>query len=374
MRRGSIQATLVACCALCLLVAPAAGAPVAETGGLDASEHASTTPDGSVCDAVNESGTVAVATMAGTDEPVVDDRALYAGTELTVQLCDAEGVVTPYGTDGAWSLADGDGYEILRTTNSNVTIRLTAEYGRLAVADQVRPTEKTDTGPVLTEPSANTVRPFDADARLYLTSADAVDSYRERESAFRTATNETAAATDRLETVTAAVESGRLTDARASNATETLRTLANATNATATAGDAYRTYLFGVATRSPTPGVAVDAIETSRERENGTRSAAATAVDEYESALDARANTLQSRIRSNVLLGLVGGLVLGLVLGGVVPWLAASSTVGRIRVDSSTEYSRKAQWLPAGVGVLVLLVTVGALAATGGLSILGVIL
>jgi Mg/Co/Ni transporter MgtE len=112
----------------------------------------------------------------------------------------------------------------------------------------------------------------------------------------------------------------------------------------------------------------------SRTEERSAERAANDAMEGYESALDERATDARSTVRTNLLVGLLGGLLVGAVLGGVVPYVAASSTAGRIRVDSSAEYSRKAQWLPVGVGVLVLLATVGLLAATGGLSILTVIL
>ncbi|WP_440989659.1 hypothetical protein [Haloarchaeobius baliensis] len=369
MTGSASRTALVVLCALCLFAVPVAG------GG--AAGQPSSTPgptDVAVCDSVEGSDTVAVATMAGSEEPLGDDRALYAGTELTIRLCDAEGVVTPYGENGAWSLADGDGYEILNTTDSSATLRLTEGYGQLAVADRVRPTGKADRGPTFTEPSPTVVDPAFVDGTLFLPTPDGVGTYEEREDGFRTALNDTRTASDRLASLATAVNDGGLTEARAANATETLRALASATNATDRSGDAYRSYLFGVAGESPTPGVAVDAIDASREEERTADSNANEAMASYGSALDSRAADARSTVQTNLLVGLVAGLLVGVVLGGVVPYVAASSTEGRIRVDSSTEYSRKAQWLPVGVGVLVLLATVGVLAATGGLSILQVIL
>jgi hypothetical protein len=369
MNRRALRTTLVALCAVWLVAAPVAGGVVTAQPGATAEPT-----DLAVCDSVEASGTVAVATVAGSEEPIRDDRALYAGTVLTIRLCDADGVVTPYGENGAWFLAVGDGYEIRNTTDRGVTIRLTEGYGQLAVAAQVRPAEKTDTGPTFTEPSPNVVQPAFAEGTLFLPTADTVGTYGEHEDSYRTALNETAATTDRLESLSTAVNETGLTEARVTNATETLRTLASATNATDRTGGEYRSHLFRVAGESPTPGVAVDAIDASRERERTVEQDAAGAVRSYESALDARATDARSTVRTNLLVGLVGGLLVGVVLGGVVPYVAASSTEGRIRVDSSAEYSRKAQWLPVGVGVLVLLATVGLLAATGGLSILTVIL
>jgi hypothetical protein len=369
MNGRALRTTLVALCAVCLVAAPVAG------GGVAAQPAASTdAPDVAVCDSVETSGTVAVATVAGSEEPIRDDRALYAGTVLTIRLCDADGPVTPYGENGAWFLAAGDGYEIQNTTDRGVTIRLTDGYGQVAVPAQVRPAEKTDTGPTFTEPSPNVVRPAFGDGTLFLPTADDVGTYDEREDGFRAALNETATAADRLESLSAAVNDSGLTAARATNATETLRALATATNATDRTGGEYRSYLFRVAGESPTPGVAVAAIDVSRTEERSAETAANEAMEGYESALDERATDARSTVRTNLLVGLLGGLLVGAVLGGVVPYVAASSTAGRIRVDSSAEYSRKAQWLPVGVGVLVLLATVGLLAATGGLSILTVIL
>lgn len=369
MSGNALRTTLVALCACCLFVAPVAG------GGVAAESPAQPGPtDVAVCDAVETSETVAVASFAGDEEPIRDDRALYAGTVLTIRLCDGDGVVTPYGENGAWFLADGDGYEIRNTTDSSVTIRLTEGYGQLAVADRVRPTEKTDTAPTFTEPAPNVVEPAFGEGTLFLRDDDAVGSYGEHEASFRTALNQTGDATARLESLTTAVESGGLTEARASNATETLRALSSATNATDRAGSEYRSFLFRTAGESPTPGVAVDAIDDSRQTESTVEADAGAAVAEYESVLQTRASGARSTIRTNLLVGLLGGLLVGVVLGGVVPYAAASRTEGRIRVDSSTEYSRKAQWLPVAAGVLVLLATVGLLAATGGLSILQVIL
>jgi len=369
MNRRALRTTLVALCAVWLVAAPLAGGGVAAQPGATAGPG-----DVAVCDSVDASDPVAVATVAGSDEPIRDDSALYAGTVLTIRLCDADGVVTPYGENGAWSIADGDGYEIQNRTDSSVTIRLTEDYGQLAVAGQLRPAGKTDTGPTFTEPTPNVVEPAFGDGTLFLPTADAVGTYGEREASYRTALNETTAATDRLESLSAAVNGSGLTDARATNATETLRALAAATNATDRTAAEYRSYLFQVAAESPTPGVAVDAIDASREREGTVEQDADGAVASYESALDARASDARSTMRTNLLVGLIGGLLVGVVLGGVVPYAAASRTEGRIRVDSSAEYSRKAQWLPVGVGVLVLLATVGLLVATDGLSILTVIL
>ncbi|WP_256301399.1 hypothetical protein [Haloarchaeobius salinus] len=366
---GALRTTLVALCAVWLFAAPVAG------GGVAA--QAATTPgpaDVAACDSVEATDPVAVATLAGSEEPIRDDRALYAGTVLTIRLCDADGVVTPYGENGAWYFADGDAYELQNRTDSSVTIRLTEGYGQLQVAAQVRPAGKTETGPAFTEPSPNIVQPAFTEGTLFLPTADAVGTYGEREADFRGSLNETTAAADRLESLSTAVNESGLTDARATNATETLRTLASAANATDRAGSEYRSYLFGVADESPTPGVAVGAIDASREEERSAAADANEAKASYESALDSRAAAARSTVRTNLLVGLVGGLLVGVVLGGIVPYVAASSTEGRIRVDSSAEYSRKAQWLPVGVGVLVLLATVGLLAATGGRSILQVIL
>ncbi|MFC4407781.1 hypothetical protein [Haloarchaeobius iranensis] len=369
MNGRALRTTLVVLCAVWLVAAPFAG------GGVAAQAAATgDSADVAVCDSVESSGTVAVATVPGSDEPLRDDRALYAGTRLTIRLCDADGVVTPYGESGAWFLAAWDGYEIQNTTDSSVTIRLTEGYGQLTVASQVRPTGKAETGPTVTEPTPNVVQPAFGDGTLFVPTADAVGTYGEHEASYRTALNETAATTDRLESLSSAVNGSGLTDTRATNATETLRALAAATNATDRTGGEYRSYLFRVAAESPTPGVAVDAIDASREREDTVEQDAAGAVESYESALDARASDARSTVKTNLLVGLVGGLLVGVVLGGVVPYVAASSTEGRIRVDSSAEYSRKAQWLPVGVGVLVLLATVGLLVATDGLSILTVIL
>ncbi|MFD1645831.1 hypothetical protein [Haloarchaeobius litoreus] len=367
MNGTALRTTFVALCAVLLFAAPVTGSGV--------TAHPQPGPtDVAVCDSVEASDTVAVATVAGGEAPIRDDRAMYAGTVLTIRLCDADGVVTPYGENGAWVLTDGDGYEILNTTDSGATIRLTEGYGQLALADRVRPTEKTDTGPTFTEPSPNVVQPAFAEGTLFLPTADDVEVYDEHEASFRTALNETAAASDRLESLATTVNDSGLTGARAANATETLRTLASATNATASEGDDYRSSLFRMAGESPTPGVAVDAIDASRDEERTAETNANEAMASYESALDSRADAARSTVQRNLLIGLVGGLLVGVVLGGVVPYVAASNTEGRIRVDSSAEYSRKAQWLPVGVGVLVLLATVGVLAAASGGSILQVIL
>jgi plasmid stabilization system protein ParE len=363
--------------------APAGTSPdavAAAESGTAASHDAAGTPTATstsgvvaACDAVETDGNVVVATLPGSDAALTDEATLYANTTLEVRLCSSEGAVTPYGD--AWSLADDDGVEVLNESDAGVRVRLRPGFEAVSFPDLVT-NRQVDRGLVVAEPTALAVEPALGEPdRLYVSSSERAESYREHEASFLAAVNETSATVAALNETTA-----NLTGSDASGLGEPEATLAviedlNASvDETTSTSRSFRSFLFDVAVTSPTPTAAVDVLTAVEDRETDARSDAEHALAAYVDAAESRAAALQGTIRTNVLVGLVGGLLLGVIGGGALPYLVAEETIGRKRVNSAAAYNRVALWLPVGIGVLVLASTLVALAVTDGLAIFGVIL
>ncbi|WP_323676776.1 hypothetical protein [Halorubellus sp. PRR65] len=362
--------------AVVLAVAVLAGTMPAAVGAVDDSGlDSSATPAGeatAVCDGVSGSGNVVVATLSSTGERVTGSAQLYANVTLDLRLCSSEGLVTPYGD--AWKLQDDAGFEVVNETDRGPRVRLEPGYGSVEFPSKVR-MKQVDSGLTVTEPAANAVDPaIGVDERLYLPSAGSVDEYLSRERAFVDASNRTSAATERLAETAAALNGSGSGSFNATTANRTLDRLDESVDELNASASSFRTFLFGVTGESPTPGVAVDTLDAVESSETTRRERATDAVAAYDAALDARERSLTSKIRNNLLLATGLGLVLGVLGGGALPYLVANRTIGRKRIDSTTDYNRYALWVPVGGGIALVAATLVVVALTAGLSLFGVIL
>lgn len=369
--------------ALVVVVALLAGAVPATAGAVDAAPASDGAVDAAqasggavgeaaVCDDVDASGNVLVATVPSTGERIQGEASLYGNMTLDLRLCGPEGAVTPY--DDAWSLAGGDGYAVVNTTNQGPRVRLEPGYGSVAFPSQVQK-KQVERGLVVTEPETNAVDPALAvEDRLYFSSPAAVDAYRTHEREFLNATEETRSTVTALNETTAGLDGNGSVSFDANAANESLEAVNDSVGTLSASGSAFRGFLLDAVGTSPTPGVVVDSLGTVDGRERAERTRALAAVNAYQDALEDRQGELAASIRGNILLAGALGLLLGVFGGAALPYLVANRTIGRKRIDSTADYNRYALWVPVGGGVLLVVATVGVVAATTGLSLFGVIL
>jgi hypothetical protein len=359
--------------ALVVVVALLAGAAPATAGAVDSAPvSGSSAGEAAACDDVDASGNVLVATVPSTGERVQGEASLYGNMTLDLRLCGPEGTVTPYGD--AWSLAGGDGYAVVDTTNQGPRVRLEPGYGTVTFPSQVQK-KQVESGLVVTEPEANAVESALAvEDRLYFSSSTAVDAYRTHEAKFLNATEETRSAAGALNESTAALAANGSASFDANAANESLEAVNASVGTLSTTGSAFRGFLLDAAGTSPTPGVVVESLEAVDDRERTERRRAAAAVSAYQDALEERQQSLAGAVRGTLLLASGVGLLLGVLAGAALPYLVANRTIGRKRIDSTADYNRYALWVPVGGGVLLVAATVGVVAATTGLSLFGVIL
>jgi hypothetical protein len=358
---------------LVVVVVLLAGAVPATVGAADAaSVPGAAGGEAAVCDDVDASGNVLVATVPSTGEPVQGETSLYGGMTLDLRLCGPEGAVTPYGD--AWSLQEGDGYAVVDTTSQGPRVRLEDGFGTIAFPSEVqkKPVER---GLVVTEPEANAVDPALAvEGRLYFSSPAAVDTYRTHERDFLNATEGTESAVAALNETTAALDGEESASFDADTANETLESVNDSVAALSSSGSAFRGFLFDAVGTSATPAVTVNSLQAADDRERTARDRAVAAVNAYRGALGGGPRAFAATLRGNLLLTGGLGLLLGVLGGAALPYLVANRTIGRKRIDSTADYNRYALWVPVGGGVLLVVATIGVVAATTGLSLFGVIL
>lgn len=296
--------------------------------------------------------------------------ALYAGTELTVYFCDdGNANLRP----DAWQLGDHDGFERVDSDSVSVTVQLTGEADSIDFVELERKIDTDFRGLTVQRPDVPRVDPSIANVDpSYVDSAEDEEAYQQREDELTAALANLNESRDDLRTLTDEVEADGLAAVGAENATDTIASVnASAAELGGAAAD-YRIQVATILDGQETPLVRLTGAAT--EREQHAVDEAGAALEAYLDALDARATVLRGEIRSNVLLALAVGLLLGLVAGAYVPYKEASNVKRKSRLSSSVAFTRRALAVPLVVGAVLLVVTLGALAAFGSLEILWTIL
>lgn len=332
--RVLLLAVAIAC--LTLTVAPAAGATTAATADR--------------CEPAGDQAAVTV--TPPTDEPTGPNGtvAVYRGSEIIVHLCqpdDGSRTLDAEGLDWATVLDDGDDRLRLR-----VDARTNDSLGSLASPTSVP-------GPSVTIVDRS-VESTLVNGSIAVTSETQARELREAEATYleREATLETQL--DSLANATATVESGSSPDGP-----PIADTLA-AWQAYRDASEALREELYEVADSRAGGPTSAAAIQNLGERSAATENRTTAALDEHDAALRDRQRSLTWSLRLRMIgLGLLG-VVLGAAAGAVLPIRRARAARRRLARGEWTGYSRRVVLVPAAIGLLLICVGLGLLAATAG--------
>jgi hypothetical protein len=263
----------------------------------------------SVCGALDSTGpAVTAVTSAPGSSPLVGAQTYYAGTNLTVVFCTANG--EPASTD-TWGLADHPGFTTVERLDRAYVVNLTERTTTIQFAEQVDQRDPDEGFSITITEGAVVSSGLSGEDQVSFASSETADSYNKAEQAYLNAIE---AVESNITTVDKMVRSYNTSkELNITAVDETLQSLETARSAL----DATRNETESLLYRSASNGLETTAVlrkvnsrqVTGRaERENLSR------------ALNEEIGRYKSEIRGTMLSGFAPGLVVGLLVGVLVPY------------------------------------------------------
>lgn len=321
----------------------------------------------SVADSLSGQEKAVVGMTAAGDGPIVDEMNLYEGSNLSLALCRADGEVVRTRGGQGWDLSPHP--VIASKTDRGTHWQVEVGTGNESVAFQtlVENKQSVTLGVAVRVQTGLGYRTALTGEPLVFRDRASRERARNAESRFLERVSAVTENASNLNGTRRAIEGDEpLTDAEIDRANETLADLIDATESMRQHGTTTRQFLYdSAATGTSGTSRTLDAIEAVDQREERASERARTEVRSYRDAVRRRTARLEGAVVRNLLIGLVGGCLLGLVAGAVPPYRAAREYADFKAATSSGSYDRSVVTYPVAAGVVLALVGLGVVLATG---------
>lgn len=313
-------------------------------------------------------GEVLIGILPGDDEPTSDqvltgETSLYAGTTLQLALCENGDLKHTRGTE--WEIEETDGLDVRNGTDATVTVRVTGELDRVNVPSLVLGKEELD-GVVIVVPTTQSAESDLVEGSVTFQSERAAENYSER--AYLDAIDEQTSTASRLNESAAMLGSDGMNSDVVID--EIIPTIEDQRAAVATEERRIEGQLHDAAWESNSRS-AIEAREAARDQRVTADAQTKAALENYLEELEAAERAAILTVASNFGIAALLGLVFGLLPG----WKLTADRLAAIRYDrqvnSNISYGPQTLARAGGLALISLLVTVVAIAAMGGLEIIG---
>jgi len=310
-------------------------------------------------------------TAAG-EGPATGETTLYAGSNLSLALCRADGdVVRTRGGQG-WDLSPHPVVARKTDRGTHWRVEVAASNETATVRNLVENKQSVTRGVTVRVQTGLGYQSALTGETLVFRNRVARTRVRDNESRFVAAVEAVAANATALNETRQAVDSGGpVTDNETERANETLARIIDARESMRQRRTTTRRILYdSAATGTARTGRTLDVIETVDRRDRRTTERARAAVQSYHDAVERRIAALEGTVVRNLLLGLAAGCLVGLVAGAVPPYRAASEYTDFRATTSSASYDRSVITYPVAAGAVLALLGLGLVVATGGLGVI----